>query len=278
MKLISINAGLFKLDGGAMFGVVPKKIWKNLVPPDKNNLCTWSMRCLLVDVGERKILIDCGMGDKQDTKFFSHYEPHGEQLITSLTSHGYSPDDITDVFLSHLHFDHCGGAVVKTNNGKLIPAFANAIYWSNEKHWNWATTPNVREKASFLKENFFPLIEQGVVKFVKSEEEEIIPGFTTLWVHGHTESMMLPVIRSGEKTLVYMADLIPSYAHIPLPYVMGYDVRPLMTLHEKETFLKTALEKNYTLFFEHDAAHECCNLQRTDKGIRPKDFFTVDNW
>lgn len=278
MKLISIDAGLFKLDGGAMFSVVPKKIWKNLVVPDDNNLCTWSMRCLLVDAGERKILIDCGMGDKQDAKFFSHYEPHGELLLDSLKKKGYSAEDITDVFLTHLHFDHCGGAVSKTENGNLIPAFPNATYWSNEKHWQWASNPNAREKASFLKENFIPLAEHGVVKFLQNEEEEILPGFTTKWVHGHTESMMLPVIRTGDKTLVYMADLTPASAHLPIPYVMGYDVRPLLTLHEKEKFLQQALENNYTLFFEHDAEHECCNVQMTEKGIRPKDFFKVESW
>lgn len=278
MKLISIDAGLFKLDGGAMFGVVPKKIWKNLVAPDENNLCTWSMRCLLVDAGARKILIDCGMGNKQETKFFSHYEPHGEQLSNSLNKKGFSTQDITDVFLTHLHFDHCGGAVLKTENGKLIPAFPNATYWSNAKHWQWASNPNAREKASFLKENFIPLAEHGVVKFLQNEEEEILPGFTTYWVHGHTESMMLPVIRTGDKTLVYMADLTPAAAHLPIPYVMGYDVRPLLTLHEKEKFLQQALEKNYTLFFEHDAEHECCTVQMTEKGIRPKDFFKVESW
>ncbi|MBC8173451.1 MAG: MBL fold metallo-hydrolase [Chitinophagales bacterium] len=275
MKLISINAGLFKLDGGAMFGVVPKKIWNNLVPADANNLCTWSMRCLLVDAGERKILIDCGMGDKQDPKFFSHYEPHGEQLFDALKNKGYGAADITDVFLTHLHFDHCGGAVAKDANGKLIPAFPNATYWSNEKHWEWASNPNAREKASFLKENFLPLQEHGVVKFIK-ENEEIMDGFSSTWVHGHTESMMLPVIRKEDKTIVYVADLMPGYAHIPIPYVMGYDVRPLMTLHEKEKFLKEALQKNYILFFEHDAEHECCTLQNTEKGIRHKDFFSVD--
>ncbi|MBC8048475.1 MAG: MBL fold metallo-hydrolase [Fimbriimonadaceae bacterium] len=277
MKLISINSGLFKLDGGAMFGVVPKKIWSKLITPDTNNLCTWSMRCLLVDAGYRKILIDCGMGNKQDEKFFSHYEPHGEQLFESLNKNGYASEDITDVFLTHLHFDHCGGAVAKTGDGKFIPAFPNAAYWSNKKQWDWATNPNSREKASFLKENFIPLLEQGVLKFIKDETEEIIPGFKTIWVNGHTESMMLPVIQYNSKTIVYMADLMPSYAHIPIPYVMGYDVRPLITLKEKEEFLKEAVEKNYILFFEHDAEHECCDLQMTDKGIRPKDFFTIDS-
>jgi len=276
MQIHAIETGYFKLDGGAMFGVVPKKIWNKLVPADEQNLCMWSMRCLLVIAEGRVILIDCGMGDKQDAKFFSHYEPHGEHtLFSSLKQKHISPEDITDVFLTHLHFDHCGGAVKKDENGKLVPAFPNARYWSNEKHWNWASNPNNREKASFLKENFIPLQEHGVIRFL-GEDEELFKGFSTIWVYGHTEAMMLPVIRYQDKTIVYMADLLPSSAHIPIPYVMGYDVRPLITIREKEVFLQEALKKNYVLFFEHDAVNECCTLEQTDKGIRPKQHFRLD--
>lgn len=268
MKLTSFDCGTFKLDGGAMFGVVPKKIWNKLIPANENNLCTWSMRCLLVETGNRKILIDCGMGTKQDPKFFSHYEPAGNIAIEdSLKDLHLDKEEITDVFLTHLHFDHCGGAVEMDANGKLIPTFPNATYWSNEQHFQWAEFPNAREKASFLKENFIPLREHGVLKFLK-EDEELLPGFSTIWVHGHTESMMLPKLEYNGKTVVYMADLLPSYAHIPLPYVMGYDVRPLQTLKEKELFLNTALENNYHLIFEHDAQNETCTLQMTEKGIR----------
>ncbi|MBP9549985.1 MAG: MBL fold metallo-hydrolase [Chitinophagales bacterium] len=268
MKLTSFDCGTFKLDGGAMFGVVPKKIWNKLIPANENNLCTWSMRCLLVETGNRKILIDCGMGTKQDPKFFSHYEPAGNIAIhDSLQDLHLSKEEITDVFLTHLHFDHCGGAVEMDANGKLIPTFPNATYWSNEQHFQWAEFPNAREKASFLKENFIPLREHGVLKFLK-EEEELLPGFSTILVHGHTESMMLPKLEFDGKTVVYVADLIPSYAHIPLPYVMGYDVRPLQTLKEKELFLNTALKNNYHLIFEHDAQNETCTLQMTEKGIR----------
>lgn len=275
MQLHTIETGLFKLDGGAMFGVVPKKIWNKLIPADENNLCTWAMRCLLVQAEGRNILIDCGMGSKQDAKFFSHYEPHGDfTLKGSLKNYHLLPEDITDVFLTHLHFDHCGGAVEKDARGKLVPAFPNARYWSNEKHWNWASRPNAREKASFLPENFLPLQEAGVVHFLE-EEEELFPGFSTIWVYGHTEAMMLPVIRYRDKTLVYAADLIPSYAHIPLPYVMGYDVRPLITMSEKEAFFREAMEKNYLLFFEHDRAHACCSLEMTEKGVRPGKYFDV---
>ncbi|MBP9190308.1 MAG: MBL fold metallo-hydrolase [Chitinophagales bacterium] len=268
MKLTSFDCGTFKLDGGAMFGVVPKKIWNKLIPANENNLCTWSMRCLLVETDNRKILIDCGMGTKQDPKFFSHYEPAGNIAIhDSLQDLHLSKEEITDVFLTHLHFDHCGGAVEMDANGKLIPTFPNATYWSNEQHFQWAEFPNAREKASFLKENFIPLREHGVLKFLK-EEEELLPGFSTILVHGHTESMMLPKLEFDGKTVVYVADLIPSYAHIPLPYVMGYDVRPLQTLKEKELFLNTALKNNYHLIFEHDAQNETCTLQMTEKGIR----------
>lgn len=275
MQLISVNSGMFKLDGGAMFGVVPKKIWNKLIPADENNLCTWAMRNLVVVASGKVVLIDCGMGTKQDEKFFSHYEPHGDFTLNSnLKENGILPEDITDVFLTHLHFDHCGGAVKKDDRGKLVPAYPNARYWSNEKQWNWATNPNSREKASFLKENFLPLQQHGVLHFIE-EHEELFPGFSTIWTYGHTEAMMLPVIKFRDKTIVYCADLLPSYAHIPIPYVMGYDIRPLVSIKEKESFLKEANDKKYILFFEHDALNECCTLQMTDKGIRHKEFYKL---
>jgi glyoxylase-like metal-dependent hydrolase (beta-lactamase superfamily II) len=275
MQLHSINAGLFKLDGGAMFGVVPKKIWNKLVPADENNLCTWAMRCLLVISDGKVVLIDCGMGNKQDEKFFGHYEPHGDFSIeASLKQLGLLPSDVTDVFLTHLHFDHCGGAVKQNDKGKLIPTYENARYWTNERQWNWANNPNAREKASFLKENFIPLEQHGVLHFIE-EHEELFPGFSTIWTYGHTEAMMLPVIKYNGSKVVYCADLLPSHAHIPLPYVMGYDVRPLVTIKEKEAFLKEAVDKKYFLFFEHDSLHECCSLEKTEKGIRPKNFYKL---
>lgn len=276
MKLYTIDTGYFKLDGGAMFGVVPKSIWQTLNPSDEKNLCTWAMRCLLIEEGNRLILIDCGLGTKQSQKFFSYYEPHGEDsLITSLLAHGFSSDDVTDVFLTHLHFDHCGGAVIREGE-RLMPAFPNATYYCNEKHWQWATKPNSRERASFLKENILPLKESGQLKML-NKEDEVIPGFNTIFVNGHTEAMMLPVIRYHDRTIVYMADLIPSAAHIPVPYVMAYDVRPLITIEEKEVFLKIAAENNYVLFFEHDRSIEACTLQLTEKGVRMADEVKIDD-
>jgi glyoxylase-like metal-dependent hydrolase (beta-lactamase superfamily II) len=290
MKLYTIDTELFKLDGGAMFGLVPKSIWHKLNPSDENNLCTWAMRCLLIEDDGKLILIDNGLGNKQDEKFFSHYYLHGnDTLEKSLAKHGFSKDDITDVILTHLHFDHCGGSV-KRVDGKLITAFKNATYWSNEKHWKWATQPNDREKASFLKENILPIKESGQLKFVESGEHSamsnkqfsilnsqstISPNISFLFVNGHTESMMLPKINYNGKTIVYMADLLPSVGHIPLPYVMAYDMFPLTTLNEKKSFLKEAVENNYTLFFEHDKDIECCNLHETEKGIRQKDTFKL---
>jgi glyoxylase-like metal-dependent hydrolase (beta-lactamase superfamily II) len=272
MKLQIIETGTFKLDGGAMFGVVPKKIWKSLVPPDENNLCTWSMRCLLVENGKQKILIDCGLGNKQDEKFFGHYEPSFMPTIDeSLKKIGLTSDDITDVFLTHLHFDHCGGAIKKEGE-KLLPAFQHATYWSNENHWKWATEPNAREKASFLKENILPIKESGLLKFVEVKDGiELFENFKIRFVNGHTEAMMIPEIKIGEHTICYMADLLPSAAHIPIPYVMGYDTRPLLTLQEKEHFLQEAFNKNFILFFEHDNANETCRLEKTDKGIKACD-------
>ncbi len=289
MKLYTINTGYFKLDGGAMFGVVPKSIWNKLNPADENNMCSWALRCLLVEDEGKLILIDNGMGDKQDAKFFGHYYLHGDDTLDrSLAAHGFSKDDITDVFLTHLHFDHCGGSIVREGD-KLVPAFKNAVYWSNERHWKWATIPNAREKASFLKENILPIQESGKLKFFDLNNEpadnsklpthhsQLIKGLSFFTVNGHTDAMMLPKINYNGRTVVYMADLLPSVAHIPLPYVMGYDMFPLTTLNEKQAFLSEALENDYILFFEHDAKNECCNLQLTEKGIRQKDVFKLSD-
>jgi glyoxylase-like metal-dependent hydrolase (beta-lactamase superfamily II) len=276
MNLYSIDTGHFKLDGGAMFGVVPKSIWNKLNPADDNNMCSWAMRSLLIEDGDRLILVDTGIGNKQDEKFFSHYYLHGDASIdTSLAKHGFHRDDITDVFLTHLHFDHCGGCIERRGD-KLVPAFKNASFWSNEEHWEWATKPNDREKASFLKENILPIQESGQLKFIPREEG--IPfsnDFNIRFVFGHTDSMMLPQISYKDKTIVYMADLLPSKGHIPIPYVMAYDMFPLTTLQEKKSFLQEAVENNYILFFEHDPVTECCTLQLTDKGIRMGESFRL---
>ncbi len=276
MKLYTINAGYFKLDGGAMFGVVPKSMWQKLNPPDEKNLCNWAMRCLLIEEGNRLILIDNGMGDKQDEKFFGHYYLNGDDTLEkSLAKYGFAKEDITDVFLTHLHFDHCGGSIEKISD-KLVPAFKNATYWSNEKHWDWATNPNDREKASFLKENILPIKESGQLKFIETQEGiEFARDFTIRFVSGHTESMMLPQINYKGKTIIYMADLLPSAAHIPIPYIMGYDTRPLKTLEEKKSFLTEAEKGDYILFFEHDPLIECCNLELTERGVRSKDIFLL---
>ena len=293
MKLYTINAGYFKLDGGAMFGVVPKSIWNKLNPADENNMCSWALRCLLIQDEGKLILIDTGMGNKQDAKFFSHYYMFGnDTLESSLANHGFTKDDITDVVLTHLHFDHCGGAIERNNN-QLVTAFKNATYWSNERHFNWATKPNDREKASFLKENILPIKESLQLKFipvaknknwiVEGEElmllnipSTIIKNLSYRLVSGHTDAMMLPQIQYKDRTVVFMADLLPSTAHIPLPYIMGYDMFPLTTLQEKKSFLQEAVTNNYILFFEHDPAVECCTLQMTEKGIRVKDVFKLD--
>lgn len=296
MKLYSINTGYFKLDGGAMFGVVPKSIWNKINPADENNLCSWALRCLLIQDGNRLILIDNGNGDKQDAKFFSHYYLHGDDTLDkSLAKHGFKRDEITDVFLTHLHFDHCGGSIIREGE-KLVPAFKNATYWSNKEHWDWAVYPNEREKASFLKENILPIEESGQLKFIENPIYKIEEGggdwkvyppyyissagftdnFSVRFVNGHTQAMMLPQIKYKDKTIVFMADLLPSAGHIPIPYVMAYDMFPLTTLNEKKSFLKEAVEGDYILFFEHDPVHECCNLQQTEKGIRPKDYFKLE--
>lgn len=278
MIIHPLNTGNFKLDGGAMFGVVPKSLWERTNPADPKNMCDWSMRTLLIEDGDRLILVDTGIGDKQSEKFFSHYYLSDENsLEPNLKKLGFSVDDVTDVFLTHLHFDHCGGAI-KWNKDRtgFEPVFKNATYWSTEKHWKWATEPNAREKASFLSENILPLQESGQLKFIDREGDftkNVFNNFDVLFVDGHTESMMIPHIHYKDQTLVFMADLLPSVGHIPLPYVMGYDTRPLITLSEKEKFLRTAEEKNYVLFLEHDYANECCTLQNTEKGIRLKDTF-----
>ncbi|MBC6111935.1 MBL fold metallo-hydrolase [Pedobacter fastidiosus] len=278
MKLHTINTGLFKLDGGAMFGVVPKAIWQKTNPADANNLCTWAMRCLLIEDGNTLTLIDTGIGNKQDEKFFSHYYLHGDDTIDkSLASLGFSKADITDIFLTHLHFDHVGGAVIRKGE-KLIPAFKNATYWSNEKHWQWAVEPNAREKASFLKENILPIQESGQIKFIEEKENvEWRKDVNISFAYGHTDAMMLPKINYKGKTIVYMADLLPSVGHLPLPYVMAYDMFPLKTLTEKQAFLEEAVANNYVLYLEHDPINECCTLQRTDKGIRVAETFNLSD-
>ncbi len=275
MNLFSINTGYFKLDGGAMFGVVPKSIWNKINPADENNMCNWALRCLLIQDGNRLTLIDTGIGNKQSDKFFGHYFLHGDDTLEkSLAVKGFSKDDITDVILTHLHFDHCGGAIMKEVD-KLIPAFKNAIYWSNQRHWDWATNPNEREKASFLSENILPIQQSGQLKFIETNAADFPPNIMIRQVFGHTEAMMLPQVTYKGKTILYMADLLPSAGHIPLPYVMGYDMFPSTTLTEKQSYLTEALQNDYVLFFEHDPVIECCTLQMTDKGIRMKDSFML---
>jgi glyoxylase-like metal-dependent hydrolase (beta-lactamase superfamily II) len=272
VKLHVIETGFFKLDGGAMFGVVPKSLWNKVYPADTQNLCTWSMRCLLIEYPDRLVLIDTGIGNKQSDKFFAHYHLHGpHSLALSLKKTGFSPADVTDVFLTHLHFDHCGGALLfDSSRNVALPAFPNALYYTHPLHWQWATRPNAREKASFLKENILPLSESGQLKFVEGSGEftpEIFPGFKARIVNGHTEAQMIPYIQFEDKTLIYCADLLPSHAHIPLPWVMGYDTRPLLTLKEKETFLADAADHRHLLFFEHDAYRQTALVSRTERGI-----------
>lgn len=275
MKLHVIDTGFFKLDGGAMFGVVPKSIWQKTNPADTNNLCTWAMRSLLIEDGKQLILIDNGIGDKQDDKFLSHYHLHGDaSLISSIRKAGFSENDITDQFLTHLHFDHCGGGV-KMLNGKPVLTFPSATYWSNKDHWEWATKPNKREKASFLKENILPMQESGNLKFTELNSSPFSQ-FDILYVSGHTDKMMVPKIRYKDKVICYMADLLPSTGHIPLAYVMGYDTRPLITLDEKERFLNEAADNQYILFFQHDPVNECCTVIRTEKGVRLDRTFNLN--
>lgn len=283
MTLYPIETGNFKLDGGAMFGVVPKSIWNRTNPADANNMIDLAARCLLIEDGKRLILIDNGMGNKQSDKFFSYYYRWGDHsLDRSLEKHGFHRDDITDVFLTHLHFDHCGGSVQwnKDRTG-YEPAFKNAFFWTNEAHWEWATKPNDREKASFLSENLQPMKDSGQLQFVARDDASFLPtselGFGILFVDGHTEKQMIPHISYKDKTLVFAADLLPTVGHIPLPYVMGYDTRPLLTLSEKSRFLETAVKNEYYLFLEHDAHNQICTLQTTEKGVRLKEIHTFDH-
>jgi len=275
MKLHVINTGNFKLDGGAMFGVVPKSLWSRTNQADENNLCTWSMRCLLIEDGDRLILIDNGIGDKQNEKFFGHFHLHGEDSLTrSLNQAGFGEDDITDVFLTHLHFDHCGGGVRYNQQGKPEMTFKNAKYWSNENHWQWATVPNPREKASFLSENILPMQESGHLHFIDLDKSSF-GVFDIITVDGHTEKQMLPKIKYKDQTIVFMADLLPSTGHIPLAYVMGYDTRPLLTMDEKGKFLNEAADNGYILYLEHDSVNECCTVKHTEKGVRLDKVFSL---
>lgn len=279
MKLYPIESGNFKLDGGAMFGVVPKTIWNKTNPADENNLIDIAARCLLIEDGSRLILIDTGMGNKQSEKFFGYYSLWGTHTIDkSLTQFGFHRDDITDVFMTHLHFDHCGGSVQwnKDRTGYEV-AFKNAKFWTNENHWEWATKPNAREKASFLSENILPMHESGQLNFIQRSNTDFIAhselNFGIFFVDGHTEKMMVPHIQYQEKTICFMADLLPTAGHIPLPYVMGYDTRPLLTLPEKEKFMNTAADNNYYLFLEHDAHNEIITVEKTERGVRLKNVF-----
>lgn len=276
MDLHVIHSGYLKLDGGAMFGVVPKVIWQKSNPADSNNLCTWAMRCLLVETGPRLVLIDCGIGDKQSEKFFSHYYLHGDLTLEgSIQAAGYSIEEVTDVFLTHLHFDHCGGALKNGDHGIIEPTFKNARYWSNRDHWQWAVAPNRREKASFLKENIIPIEESGQLNWVDIDQTSW-DLFEFITADGHTEKQMLPKINYKGRTLIFVADLLPSIGHLPLPYVMSYDVRPLVTLREKAAFLQKAADEEYILFLEHDPNIECCTVKHTGRGVALDQTFKLE--
>ena len=277
MELYTVNTGFFKLDGGAMFGVVPKTLWSRTNPADENNLCNWAMRCLLAVDGDRVVLIDNGIGNKQEARFFSHYYLHGEDsLAKSLQELGVGFHQITDNFLTHLHFDHCGGGVSYGSHGQYEMTFPRATYWSNKEHWKWATVPNPREKASFLEENILPMQEIGHLNYLDLHQKTLFPGFDFLTVDGHTDKQMLPKIHYKGKIVVFVADLLASVAHIPIPYVMGYDTRPLLTMDEKARFLEEAAREEWILFFEHDPVHECCTVKMTEKGVRLDQTFKLN--
>lgn len=283
MKLYPIEAGNFKLDGGAMFGVVPKSLWHRTNPADNNNLIDIAARCLLVEDGSRLILIDTGMGDKQTDKFYSYYHLWGDDSIDkSLASFGFHRNDITDVFMTHLHFDHCGGTIQYNKDRTVLePAFKNATFWSNKDHWTWATQPNRREKASFLKENILPMEESGQLKFTSLPDNSVLKnsgfGFDIFFANGHTDKQMIPIINYKGKTICFMADLLPTAGHLPIPFVMGYDTRPLLTLDEKEQFLNLAANNNYYLFLEHDAHNPIITVKQTEKGVRLNEVFTCED-
>lgn len=283
MTLYPIQADNFKLDGGAMFGVVPKSLWTRTNPADSNNMIDIAARCLLIEDSNRLILIDTGMGNKQSEKFFGYYHLWGDDsLEKSLKTAGFSKDDVTDVFMTHLHFDHCGGSInYNKDRTKLEPAFKNAHFWSNKDHWKWATQPNRREVASFLKENILPMEESGHLKFTSLPQDDILKnselGFDIFFADGHTDKQMIPMINYKGKTICFMADLLPTVGHLPLPFVMGYDTRPLLTLDEKEKFLNLAADNNYYLFLEHDAHNEIITVQHTEKGVRLKDTYTCND-
>jgi len=275
MKIYAIETGNFKLDGGAMFGVVPKVMWNKVYPADDNNLCTWAMRCLLVIDGERKILIDNGIGEKQDHKFLKHYYLSGDDTLEkSLAIHNITFEDITDVVLTHLHFDHCGGSIKYNDKKELVPTFSNATYHTSKQQWEWANYPNRRERASFLKENIRPIKDSGKLNLFVTDTE-LFPNFKVKLFNGHTDGQVIPFINVNSRTIVYCADLFPSVAHLPIPFVMAYDTRPLLTLKEREDFFKEAIENDYVLFFEHDINNECCSLHETEKGVREKEIFTL---
>ncbi|RFP66607.1 MBL fold metallo-hydrolase [Hymenobacter lapidiphilus] len=279
MTVHTLDTGLFKLDGGAMFGVVPKSMWQKLNPADEHNMCTWALRCLLVEDAGRLLLVDTGIGEKQDEKFRGHFHLHGDDTLEkSLRRHGYTAADITDVLLTHLHFDHCGGGVVRTADDALQLAFPNATYWSNEAHWNWATAPNPREKASFLKENIMPIQESGQLRFIDPQAgvpAELGSLADLIYVDGHTEKMMLPKLSYKGRTVVFAADLLPSAHHVGLPYVMSYDVRPLVTMDEKARFLQQAAAENWVLVLEHDHQTECVTVEQTERGIKVAEKFSL---
>ncbi len=276
MKLYPIETGNLKLDGGAMFGVVPKVLWQKQYPADENNLCNWAMRCLLIEDDDRLILIDNGIGDKQDHDFLKHYYLNGDETLeSSLTKHGFSPEDITDMILTHLHFDHCGGSI-KHNKDRsgFEPAFPNATYWVSRQQYEWAVNPNHRESASFLKENILPIEESGNLKLIE-EEGEILPNISVRIFNGHTEGQIIPLINHHGRTVAFMADLLPASTHIPMPWIMAYDTRPLITLDDKTRFYEEAVPGDFVLFFEHDIYNECCTLRQTEKGVRVKETFPL---